>query len=285
MQGFINVFKPSNMSSAKVVSKIKHKFGLKKVGHMGTLDPLACGILPIAIGKATRMFDYFLDKNKTYQTIFKFGATSNTFDLDGNVEYNTGMVPTEKQILEVLPQFLGTISQVPPQFSAKVVNGQKAYKLARNGQQVELKPKDVTIFDFKLLEQVDNDSYKFEITCSSGTYIRSLVRDVADKLNTTGLLTYLERTKSGVFNKNNSVKLDELLNSDINNYIIDYLTVFPKFEILNISDLDFTKLKNGLTVSVDSKNKDNVFVSNNNKILGVGIINNNQLKLKTYLLD
>lgn len=285
MQGFINVLKPSNMSSAKVVSKIKHKFGLKKVGHMGTLDPLACGILPIAIGKATRMFDYFLDKNKTYQTIFKFGATSNTFDLDGNVEYNTGVVPTEKQILEVLPQFLGTISQVPPQFSAKVVNGQKAYKLARNGQQVELKPKDVTIYDFKLLEQVDNDSYKFEITCSSGTYIRSLVRDVADKLNTTGLLTYLERTQSGVFNKNNSVKLYELLNSDINNYIIDYLTVFPKFEILNISDLDFTKLKNGLTVSVDSKNKDNVFVSNNNKILGVGIINNNQLKLKTYLLD
>ena len=95
MQGFINVFKPSGMSSAKVVAKIKHCFKLDKVGHMGTLDPLACGILPIAIGKATRMFDYFLDKTKTYITVFKFGSTSNTLDLDGNIESNIGSVPTK----------------------------------------------------------------------------------------------------------------------------------------------------------------------------------------------
>ena len=162
MQGFINVFKPSGMSSAKVVAKIKHCFKLDKVGHMGTLDPLACGILPIAIGKATRMFDYFLDKTKTYITVFKFGSTSNTLDLDGNIESNIGSVPTKEEILKILPSFLGTISQMPPQFSAKVVNGQKAYKLARNGEVVNLQPKNIIIYDFKLIEKVDSNSFKFE---------------------------------------------------------------------------------------------------------------------------
>ncbi len=285
MQGFINVFKPSGMSSAKVVAKIKHCFKLDKVGHMGTLDPLACGILPIAIGKATRMFDYFLDKTKTYITVFKFGSTSNTLDLDGNIESNIGSVPTKEEILKILPSFLGTISQMPPQFSAKVVNGQKAYKLARNGEVVNLQPKNIIIYDFKLIEKVDSDSFKFEITCSSGTYIRSLVRDVSNKLKTVGMLTYLERTKSGAFSKENSVLLDDLLNSNIQNYIIDYLTVFPNFKVINVNINNFNRLKNGLTVTQESEDNNNTFVLNNGEVLGVGVISNKQLKLKTYLLD
>ncbi len=285
MQGFINVFKPTGMTSAKVVSKIKHTFNIKKIGHMGTLDPLACGILPIAIGKATRMFDYFLDKTKTYITTFKFGANSNTLDLDGEVEYNVGLVPTKQQIIDILPQFVGNISQIPPQFSAKNINGQKAYKLARNGEQVDLKPKDITINKFELLEMVDDDSYKFEITCSSGTYIRSLARDIAEKLNTTAIVTYLERTQSGIFNKDNCVDLNSLLcDENVDKYIIKIQDVFPQFNSISISDENCTRLKNGLKVFVDIKNETNVFVFNNKELICVGDIVNNLLTIKTFLL-
>ena len=285
MQGFINVFKPQNLSSAKVVSKIKHKFNLNKVGHMGTLDPLACGILPIAIGKATRLFDYFLEKDKTYIAIFKFGVRSNTFDLDGNVEYNTGLIPSNEDILKVLPNFVGELNQLPPSFSAKVINGEKAYKLARRGENVELKPKHVTVYKFNLIEKVDADSFKFEITCSSGTYIRSLVRDVAIMLNTTGILSYLERTKSGYFSVDTCVKLDDLLNNDINNYIIPCNKVFPQFENLQVDMSDFTKIKNGLVIKTEHCDVENIFVFNDDVLLGVAQIKDNYLKLKTFLLD
>ena len=207
MIGFVNVNKPSGLGSSKVVSVLKKHFNIKKIGHMGTLDPLAEGVLPIAIGKATRMFDYMLEKNKTYIAQFTFGKTTDTLDSDGQVTETTTIIPTKNKILSILPKLIGRISQIPPQYSAKKVNGKCAYDFARNGEKVELSPKEIEIYDIKLLNQINNTTFEFEIECSGGTYIRSIARDMADLLNSKAYMSKLIRTKSGKFELNNSFTL------------------------------------------------------------------------------
>ena len=220
MIGFINVNKPQGISSAGVVGRIKHNFKLDKIGHMGTLDPLACGVLPIAVGKATRLFDYFLNKQKTYIVEAEFGYETPSLDLGTEVEKNTTIIPSYKEICDTTSKFLGVIKQLPPIYSAKNINGEKAYNLARKGQNVQLKPVDVEIFKFKCLEDLGENKFKFLIECSSGTYVRSLIRDLAYNLNSLATVTFLQRAKTGAFDINNSVNLDDLLKSNINDYIV-----------------------------------------------------------------
>ena len=193
MIGFVNVNKPSGISSSKVVSICKKIFNTKKIGHMGTLDPLAEGVLPIAIGKATRMFDYFLDKHKEYVAEFTFGMTTDTLDAEGNIIEKCDYIPTKEKIIEILPSLIGVIDQIPPQYSAKKVNGRCAYDLARAGQIVDLKPKRIEIYDIKLLEVKDN-KFTFLIECSGGTYIRSIARDIATLVNSKAYMSKLIRT-------------------------------------------------------------------------------------------
>lgn len=287
MIGFLNVYKPQGMSSAAVVGKIKKKFNLKKVGHMGTLDPLACGVLPIAVGKATKMFDYFLNKKKTYIVNCEFGYETSSLDLGTEKINETSFVPTLEDVVKATKSFLGKIKQQPPIYSAKKIDGKKAYELARDGKDVVLKDVEVEIFKFDCLSQISNTTFKFEIECSSGTYVRSLIRDLAYKLNTYATVVFLERTKTDFFDATNAIKLDDLLSSNINleNVLIKIEQTFKSIKQVQVDNLQFDKLKNGLIIKTNLSDENNVFIMCDNKLLGVAEIKNKQIKLKTYLLE
>lgn len=299
MQGFLSIYKPTKMSSAFVVRRVKRKLNTPKVGHMGTLDPLAVGILPIAIGKATRMFDYFLDKNKKYIAHFTFGYITNTLDSDGEVEDKTDVVPTKEEVLKILPNFAGKINQMPPNFSAKKVGGMKAYELARMGVEVELKPKEIEVYSIELLDQISNDTFSFAIDCSSGTYIRSIARDLGYGLNSLATMTFLERTESGYFDLENAVKLDDFEESDeAHSKLINIWEIFPHFTNAFVSNNNFLKLRNGeavkpehLTIagSVANENllseKEFFVFKDPMTLLGVGKVNNGVVRIKTFLLE
>lgn len=285
MLGFLNIYKPSGVSSAFVVNKIKRKFNINKIGHMGTLDPMASGILPVAIGKATRMFDYFLEKKKSYIATFTFGYETDTLDATGQVTNKSNNIPNQKDILNALSNMIGKINQLPPQFSAKKVNGKKAYDIARSGEYVELKPKEIEIFDFKFLNQEEN-SYQFLITCSSGTYIRSICRDLAYSLNTFATMTKLERIESGFFNLDNSITLDDILQLDsIDNILIPIYEVFKnQLKSIEINLTLYNKLSNGIKVKNQLNIEDNTMLIVEGKLVGIsGIKEDNILFIKTNL--
>ena len=209
LNGVINVYKEPGFTSHDVVAKLRGILKQKKIGHMGTLDPLAEGVLPIAIGKATRMFDYFLEKKKTYIAQFTFGKTTDTLDAEGKITETCDYIPSKKQIVDALPHLIGRITQIPPQYSAKMVNGRCAYDFARIGQTVELKPKEIEIYKIELLHQLSDNVYEFEIECSGGTYIRSIARDMAELLNSKAYMSKLIRTKSGRFEIEKSYTLNK----------------------------------------------------------------------------
>ena len=240
MTGFLNIHKKTGVSSAFVVNKVKRLSGIP-AGHMGTLDPLASGVLPVALGNACRLFDFFADKKKTYLARFRFGVTTDTLDGEGE-KIVKGEVPTEGEIQAALPSLTGRIMQVPPVYSAKSVNGVRSYQLARAGKEVELKAKQVEIFAFNLIEQTAPDEFAFKITCSSGTYIRALARDLAAALNTYAYMSMLERTASGIFTLENAVSLEELTKENIANYLIPTEHVLP-YPVL---DLESERVFNGL---------------------------------------
>ncbi|MGN1052890.1 MAG: tRNA pseudouridine(55) synthase TruB [Candidatus Scatosoma sp.] len=224
--GFINLNKPSGRSSALYVAKIKRLTG-QPCGHLGTLDPLASGVLPVGIGNANRLFNYFLNKKKEYIAQFTFGETSDTLDSTGKIQFG-GAIPSGEQIKAALPAFIGETDQVPPNYSAKSVNGRRGYALARAGVEFSLPPKRVQIDKFELLGagEVEN-SYRFLIECGAGTYIRSLARDLAAALGTQALMSALTRTKSGAFQIENAVSPEDLTEENIESYIISTESVLP----------------------------------------------------------
>lgn len=233
MTGFVNVYKPEGMGSTKVVGRVKYLLKTP-CGHMGTLDPLACGVLPVGIGNAARLFDYFLQKEKRYSARFVFGATTDTLDREGEI-VRGGRVPSAEEIAAALPAFLGEIMQTPPRYSAVSVNGRRGYDLARSGQNFELSAKKVRIASFTLREQTAPDEFAFDIVCGGGTYIRSLARDLAEALGTKGYMSYLCRTASGVFTCETSVPFDSLTAENIRDYIIPTDSVLP-FPVLENAD-------------------------------------------------
>ncbi len=243
MNGFINLYKPSGMSSAYALNSIKKKFRGSKVGHMGTLDPLAEGVLPVAIGKCTKLFDYMLDKTKVYIAEFTFGYETDTLDRAGVIIKENGPLPTKEQVEINSQKLVGKISQIPPLFSAKNVNGVKSYNLARQGISVDLKPKEVEIDAITLLDYNEEKGvYKFKIECKGGTYIRSICKDLATLLSTYGTMTALKRVQSGVFTSENSVSLQQLKTlTDLNKVVINPLSVlnYKKIYIDDKFEYDF----------------------------------------------
>ena len=243
--GFFNVDKPSGITSSTVVNKCKWLTGVP-CGHMGTLDPLASGVLPVGVGNATRLFNYFLEKEKE------------DIDSTGNL-IRGGHVPDESEISAVLPQFLGEIMQVPPKYSAKNVNGRRGYDLARAGIEFELEAKQVTIYDLQTLGRVEDkeDTFRIRIRCGGGTYIRSLARDIAEALGTKGVMSALKRTQSGIFTIEKSIPFS-LLEKDpsleeLESYLIPTESVLP-FERLFFSKKEEEKLLQGQQVCVDVQN-------------------------------
>ena len=245
MKGFINLIKPEGMSSAYAVSQVKKKLNIT-CGHMGTLDPMASGVLPVGIDKTSRMFDYLLDKTKTYVAEFEFGYETDTLDATGKVTQTTSVLPTEEQIKAVLSNFVGEIDQMPPKYSAKCIDGKRGYELARRGVEFELKPKKVNILSLEYNGKTGENKYSFTIECKGGTYIRSLARDIGYAVGSLGVMTSLVRSKSGIFTLNNGVTVQEFKDSDNpEKYLIqpDLAVEFPKAVL---TSEQATKILNGV---------------------------------------
>jgi tRNA pseudouridine55 synthase len=214
MHGWIILDKPLGLGSTQGVSAVKRAlrdggYGRFKVGHGGTLDPLATGVLPVALGEATKLAGRMLDSDKVYDFTVRFGAQTDTLDGEGQVIATSDVRPTADQVQAVLPRFTGAIDQVPPAYSALKIDGQRAYDLARAGEEVTLATRAVTVHRLDLVE-AEADSATFTAHVSKGTYIRSLARDIALALGTVGHVTYLRRTKAGPFDLAHAISLDKL---------------------------------------------------------------------------
>lgn len=207
--GFINLNKPTGKSSAAAVALVKRLTHLP-CGHMGTLDPLASGVLPVAVGNAARLFDYLLQKEKVYRAVFRFGEETDTLDCTGSLLREGLPVPSAEQLEEGIPSLIGDVDQVPPAYSAKSVDGVRAYRLARQGNSVVLPPKRVRINSILLTRQFSGREYEFLISCGGGTYIRSIGRDLAAYCGTCAVMTSLVREKSGYFTLGKSISPEEL---------------------------------------------------------------------------
>lgn len=279
--GIINVLKPAGISSNAVLTKVKKALNIKKVGHLGTLDPLGTGVLPVCVGKATRLFDYYLNKDKIYRTVFVFGKTTDTLDSEGQITNESNVIVNKNDLLKILPEFIGKQNQLPPVYSAKKINGKKAYELARENKEVVLKHKQIEIYDIKLIEEIAQNTFLLEVHCSSGTYIRSLVRDLAEKLNTFGYMGAIIRTKSGDYTIENAVKLEDISFDNI----IPIKKILENTEKIVLNSCLYDKIINGVEVNTDVCDKQNITVVCNDKIIGIADIVNNKILLKTFLLD
>ncbi|WP_315076934.1 tRNA pseudouridine(55) synthase TruB [uncultured Clostridium sp.] len=248
MNGVLNVFKNKGMSSFDVVRKIKFTAKEKKVGHTGTLDPEAEGVLPVCLGKATKIIDYIMNSRKVYKVKLLLGKNTTTYDLEGEVvkERDTSHIK-ENDVKETILSFLGGYDQVPPMYCALKQNGVRLYQLARQGIEVEREARRITIYDICEIEY-DLPYVSFKVTCSKGTYIRSLCYDIGEKLNVGATMVDLIRTETSVFKEENSVNIEDLTPENIKDYIIsieDALSSYPKLTV----NTSFTKLLvNGVKV-------------------------------------
>ncbi len=208
--GILIISKPAGITSHDVVDEVRKITGLRQVGHTGTLDPMATGVLIILVGPATKLSNQFLGLDKIYSAVIKLGYISDTYDKTGKIEeYNTKLIPDEAEIKKILAKFTGVIDQVPPMFSAKKVQGKKLYELARQGKEIVREPKKITIYNLELKEY----SYpliKIVVECSTGTYIRSLAYDIGKELGTGAYLEELERLAVGDYNLEQAVNLEKL---------------------------------------------------------------------------
>lgn len=223
--------KPTGVSSGFVVNKIK-KMTHEKVGHLGTLDPSASGVLSVAVGKATKFFDFFLGKDKEYVALAKFGFLTDTLDSDGKILKRDDKDVSLDEIEKVIPELVGEVDQVPPIFSSKNVDGRRAYDLARNGEDVILEPKKVQIYSIKVQKTQQNNLFRLKIHCSAGTYVRSIVRDIAEKIGTVATTVCIIRTRTGKFQIEDSVTLSEIQENPEKHLIsVSEILDFPKIDL------------------------------------------------------
>jgi len=278
------------MSSFDVVREVKKAAKTKKVGHTGTLDPEASGVLPICIGRATKLVDYIMSDYKIYRVELKLGITTDTYDREGKVLQTSEVNLYREDVEKVIKSFEGEIEQIPPMYSALKVNGQRLYKLARQGIEIERKPRKIHIYNIDILN-MELPIVQFTVKCSKGTYIRSLCYDIGEKLKCGGTMWNLERTQTGSFNISNSVKLEQLNIDTIHNYLISMdraLDSYPKIVI----DKKYEKLiLNGVNI------KDNAIIGNmeidkmyrvyleENDFIGIGVKKDFGFKMTKLLVQ
>lgn len=261
--GWVIIDKPEGMTSTRVVSQVKRLFKTKKAGHGGTLDPMATGVLPIALGEATKALPYILDGRKAYRFEVKWGEARSTEDREGEVTATSDKKPSREEIEKILPLFRGEIEQIPPIYSALKINGKRAYALARAGKTVELSPRNVTIYSLKLLETFTNSSV-FEVVCSKGTYVRSLARDLALQLGTYGHLISLRRLCAGPFQEKDAILLDSLHkighNTELMKYVLPFQDALVDILALEVEEAEGAKLRQGQLITFSHKQEDVVLV-------------------------
>lgn len=254
INGIINIYKEKGYTSHDVVAKLRGILKQKKIGHTGTLDPDAEGVLPVCLGSATKLCDLLTDKDKTYETVLKLGISTDTQDMSGNILNEAKVVSSQKEIEGAILSFVGEYSQIPPMYSALKVNGRKLYELAREGIEIERKARMVTIHNIDIVEMKE-DEVKMIVSCSKGTYIRTLCHDIGEKLGCGGCMKKLVRTKVNIFNIEDSLKLsevEELRNGNkLDSYIKKIEDMFLEYSKVMVLK-EYTKfIYNGNKISKD----------------------------------
>ena len=280
MNGIVIVNKSKGYTSHNIVAKVKKITG-EKVGHTGTLDPLATGVLPLLIGKGTLCSKYLMNHDKTYKVVLKLGIKKNTGDEEGEIieeEVVDEKLLEEEKVKSALESFLGEQEQIPPIYSAIKVNGKKLYEYARKGQRVEIQPRKITIYNIQLLKTDKKmKEIQFMVSCSKGTYIRSLCEDIAKNMGTVGYMKELQRTKVGNFCIEQSVCLEDLTKENIEKHIITIEDLFKDLEKIELNEQKLQQFLNGVKLSFDLK--DGIYkIYHNEQFIGIGIIKDNLLK-------
>ena len=282
INGWIIIDKQVGISSRTAVTKISRILKIKKVGHGGTLDPLASGVLPIAVGEATKVISFMQDKKKRYSFTIKWGETTETDDLEGAILERSEVRPDIKQINSVIPSFIGQILQKPPIYSAIKVNGQRSYKLARKNIEVNHEFRKVEIYDLILKKIINLDKAEFEVKCGKGTYVRSIAKDLAEKLNTKGHVIKLRRLSVGNFEEKDTILIDftkEIIHSPmIFNKILPIETVLDDIPALVLNKTEARQIKQGQKLELNSLESIDHFLKTNpnyNKFEKIYAIENN----------
>ncbi|MDA9611094.1 tRNA pseudouridine(55) synthase TruB [Gammaproteobacteria bacterium] len=276
MDGFLLLDKEKDISSNQLVQKVKKSLSLKKVGHLGTLDPMATGLMILAINRATKFSSYFLESNKSYDASIQLGSSTDTDDAMGNIISSSDIIPNEKDINKSLASFIGQSMQTAPFFSALKHKGKPLYKYAREGEFISKPPREINIFSIKNII-CEHNKCSFIVHCSKGTYIRSIARDLGDKLNSGGHLTALRRLSQGTFNIKNAMTIE---NIDLNKLI----TIEEAFSELSEIQLDSNQTKffmNGVKIEEINLEDDTYKIyDSSKKFLGLGMVSNSVLALK-----
>ena len=277
MDGIIVINKPKNCTSHDVVRKAK-KLLNEKVGHTGTLDPNATGVLPLLVGKGTQISKYLINHDKTYEAVLKLGEKTDTADIEGKVVETRAVQPSnlEKEKVEkVLKSLIGKQEQTPPIYSAIKVNGKKLYEYARSGQNVEIEPRTIEIYDIDLIK-IENNEITYKVHCSKGTYIRTLCEQIAEKLGTVGYMKELKRTQVGEFIIENSATIEEL-EKNVDKYFITIEKYFEKSPQIQLNTKKLRLFLNG--VQLTHEQEDGIYtIYNDEKFIGIGTVKNKLLK-------
>ncbi|MDD7340425.1 MAG: tRNA pseudouridine(55) synthase TruB [Firmicutes bacterium] len=250
MTGIVIVDKPAGWTSQDVTARLRRVFGTRRIGHGGTLDPMATGVLPVFVGRATRGVEFFEHADKTYEAVLRLGTVTDTQDSTGTVLEKRPAAVTEAEFRDILPKFTGKIAQVPPMYSAIKVDGKKLYELARAGKEVERKPREITIFSLELLE-FSGETAKIRVHCSKGTYIRTLCHDIGAALGCGACMETLRRTAAGEYTLADSVELDTLLNAERpEDYLRDVDTLFRQYPAVTLTEKQTLRCRNGNSFSI-----------------------------------
>ena len=245
MNGIVIIDKPVGWTSQDVVSKLRGKLRTKRIGHGGTLDPMATGVLPVFVGRATRGVEFFEHAEKTYETLLRLGVLTDTEDTSGTVLETRPVSVTKEQLLAVLTQFRGEIMQIPPMYSALKVNGQKLYELARKGREVERQPRPITVFQLELLS-FDGQDARLRVRCSKGTYIRTLCKDIGLALGCGGCMAALRRVQAGAYTEHEAVPLETLVESETpEQFLRPVDTMFAQYQAVTLTENQEKRCRNG----------------------------------------
>lgn len=279
MDGLIIINKPKSYTSHDIVNVVRKKLNIKKVGHTGTLDPNATGVLPILIGTGTKVSKYLVEHEKTYIATLVLGKKTDTGDSEGNIiEEDNNFVNSNKEKIEsVLKSFIGKQNQTPPIYSAIKVGGKKLYEYAREGKSVDIKPREIEISEIALENYNNKEEIVFKVTCSKGTYIRTLCEDIAKRLGTIGYMKELQRTKVNEFDIKDAITLEDLDNVNIEDKIISIEKLFINNEKIDLNNRKLELFLNGVQLTHDLN--DGVFrIYNNNNFIGLGTVKDKLLK-------
>jgi tRNA pseudouridine55 synthase len=276
--GWLNINKPEGVTSAQVLNRLKRAFPRKtKIGHAGTLDKFACGVLPVAIGHATKTIPMIMDTQKTYTFTVLWGMQTATDDRDGEIIATSDVIPSIESITATLQMFVGTTQQTPPIFSALKIDGKRASDRARKGEEVELESRQIEIFEFQVVEYHHAET-TFQVTCSKGTYVRALARDLAKALGTVAHVTYLRRDRVGCFLISDSIflekdiKIDDTAITKIVSAIIPIRTVLDDIPAVSCTESAIARISKGQSISVSLHDQDMVFAVDETDIIATGFV-------------